>query len=135
MKKYFFSLLAVLVLSVPCFAMSWWETTFGTAPNIEANVIYAPNLSRQSTYGDFESILWMPKINGNPVGFSAVYVPSTDIGGIGISYDLNNLPASVIDASLLSVFDVTLSVGFVYDSSINRGSATFGARIVKIKFQ
>lgn len=117
---------------VPAHAASWWERTFGTAPNLAGNFIYAPNF--QNTYADLETVLWVPVINGNPVNLAAVYVPSTDIGGIGVSYDLRNLPPDTIDTGLLSVFDVTLEVGGVYSAALQKGSPIFSARIIKIKF-
>jgi len=128
---------SMIFLSMPLKAdsPSWWEKTFGTAPNLEANAIYAPNFSRSSTYADMESVLFIKKINGNPINFSVLYVPSTDIGGVSIGYELNNLPQNTLDMSLLSVFDVTLSVGVAYDGSINKASLTFGARILKISFK
>lgn len=117
---------------VPAHAASWWERTFNTAPNLEGNFIYAPNF--QNTYADLETVLWVPKINGNPINLSAMYVPSTDIGGIGISYDLKNLPPDTVDTGLLSVFDVTLEVGGVYSAVLQKGSPIFSAQIIKVKF-
>ena len=135
MKKVILSLFAVLILSVPCFSSSWWERTFGTNPNIESNVIYAPNFLLNSTYGDMESVIKVFRINENPINLSAIYVPSTDIGGLSLGYDLTNVPENVIDTSLLGLFDITPSIGIAYDGSINKASLTFGLRIIKIQLK
>jgi hypothetical protein len=118
---------------VPAHAASWWERTFNTAPNLAGNFIYAPNF--QNTYADLETVLWVPKINGNPINLSAVYVPSTDIGGMSIGYDLSNLPQGSVDTGLLACFNVTLAAGFVYSPILQKGSLSFSAQVIKIKFE
>ena len=108
-----------------------WVSAGGNLPNLSANAIYAANFDK--SYGDFESTLLTEKVNGNPVDINVGFVPQSNIGVIGISYDLDNLPATV-SYGWRGVLDITVSVGFAYDSVINQGSFTLGGKIIKVAF-
>ena len=124
--------LALIFTRKPVHAASWWEDTFGTRPNLVANEIYAFNYQQALT--DMESTLFVRKINGNPINVNACFVPSTYIGGISASYSLSNLPDNAVDTGLLNIFNSTVSVGYVWNSAIGKGSLVVGAKLISVTF-
>ena len=132
MKKLLLSALIVVSLGGGVvFADSWWTSVGGQMPNLSGNYIYG--LSAKQGYGDLESTLLTEKVNGNPINLNIGYVPQTDIGVIGLSYDLNNLPAN-FDYAWRGLVNVTISLGVDYDGSVNKWDLTIGGRLIQLKF-
>lgn len=131
MKKLLLALIVVCGLAEYGSCESWWIQAGGNLPNLSANYIYA--LSAKQSFVDMESTIFTKKINGNPVNLNLGYVPSTDIGAIGISYDLNNMPVTV-DYAWRNIIDVTISLGVIYNGTLNKWDMTLGGNIIKIVF-
>ena len=110
---------------------SWWSDVGGQLPNLSGNYIYAGNF--KTSYADLESTIFIWKINGNPLNLNIGYVPQTEIGVFGVSYDLNNLPVTV-DYAWRGIMDVTVSVGMAYDTEMKKYSWTIGGKLIQIKF-